>query len=895
MLKGSIPTAMIRQFGDAIRRTPGEEIDWAALISGTELIYIHPVLANSLDALILCCPYLDSDPETLDDDQLSEVLEIMDLLIQQERALREWLELRKSKLTTVQPKKDNLLQVLQRIFGGEQDSATPVSTVEPIPLDVVKTVGHIEILRDNTGEPIVVQAETDQTRYLVAKLSPAFPEDQSKHGQVCLIEAVGVWDREDILNLRSLTFGIPLLVVGRGLKVENDLEKQFPSGEDNVLLVYWLLKPAEIYRRYRIIPQHQLDDIIWKSKLDILVDYPQVLADRAEELGRTIPGQAEMLRNNAKVYQELLDRARRYTTLEELVETLSDFFESGKRVLSLARVEKSLRILQSCAIRHYVPDSRSAVILMLNLLFKLSTVYGVQSLRDIKVSLYLAKTPKDGSTPCHEDEGNLVYLEITKANTNRAVSVPPVLPQDHRIVARREIALYAPFEPSVEPLGAEGIFKHVEPEPTEPSIAGVWWGNPLACVALITVGSAPPEFRKAFWDSVAAIIELEDRPSRTANLPDPWPYNLIKVMRTTASNPNIRYLIIISAGIYCRETIERVERRRDLPPDIHPFITSELVLDFKEQIIDCAVLEMQDEPLLYRELQRRIRDTYLELGRGSWHDVGAFQEYTHPLVTHLDQQEQLRQNLSSLVDFYIYEFNASRRGQISEIGLVADTVREAYPGILASILKFGEQKGPDSLQRIYKDVLTHRTVIKDTSRDLLCLGVSQDEVDSFYRNEWMQPDGLFFTRMRRSFGADQVSGAIDRICKAVKGGTVTRSVIINIHHPGLDQERPLGINEIYFALRPLAERSYEIIGTFVWRSVEALFGMPYSIHASCRFHRYIIDQCNERLGESYDLRTGETIYMSLNLHLYQDAVNLEVAGQVIKSTLHELRGKNLNG
>jgi len=893
MLKGSIPTATIRQFGGAIRRTLCEEIGGATLISDTELIYLHPTLADGLDSLMLCCPYLDSDPETLDDDQLSEVLEVVDLLIQRDRALREWSEIRKP--TTLRPRMDNLLQILQRIFGGEQDSAIPVSTVEPIPLSVVKTMGYIEILRDNTGEPVVVQTETDQTRYLVAKLSPAFPKDQSKHSQICLIESGQVWDREDILNLRSLTFGIPLLMVGRGLKIGSDLTKQLPSGEDNVLLVYWLLKLAESYCKYQIIPRHQLDNIIWKSKLDILLDYSQILTERAEDLDTTRPAQADMLRNNAKVYQELLDRARGCTTLEELVETLLDFFESGRRVFSLARVEKPLRILQSCDIGQYVPDSRSAVILMLNLLFKLSTVYGVQSLRDIKVSLYLAKTPRNGSTPCHEDEGNLVYLEIKKANTKRAVSVPPVLPQDHRIVARREIALYAPFEFSVEPLGAEGIFKHLQPGPTEPSIAGVWWGNPLACVALITVGSAPLEFRKAFSDSVAAIIELEDRPSRTANLPDPWPYNLIKVMRATASNPNIRYLIIVSAGIYCRETIERIERRRDLPPDIHPFITSELVLDFKEQITDCAVLEMQDEPLLYRELQRRIRDTYLELGRGSWHDVGAFQEYTHPLVRHLDQQEQLRQNLSSLVDFYIYEFNASQRGRITDIGLIADTIREACPGILASILKFGEQKGPDSLQRIYKDVLTHRTVIKDASRDLLCLGVSQDEVDSFYWNEWMQPDGLFFTRMRRSFGADQVSGAIDRICKAVKGGTVTRSVIINIHHPGLDQKRPLGINEIYFALRPLDERSYAIVGTFVWRSVEALFGMPYSIYASCRFHRYIVDQCSERLGESYDLQTGETIYMSLNLHLYQDAVNLEVAEQVINSALHDLRGENLNG
>jgi hypothetical protein len=685
-----------------------------------------------------------------------------------------------------------------------------------------------------------------------------------------------------------LAFGIPLLIIGQRITTEGYLDEHIPNAQGNALLVYWLLKPPENYRYHRIIPTHYLDNIIWKSKLNVLTGYPKLLETYVNE---TRNPYSSIFCIKTVRYEKLIGSFLNCTTVEEFCETLAALLaspeKSKKQNLPPDKPINPIELLHTYDIGRFAQSNIRTITLALSLIFKLALINQVKYLDNVQVTLCLTKLTKTRFCQEYIGEGDLTYLKIRDTGSDRVFYVPGKLPKKRQIVTERKITLYAPHESRAITYKGNRIYKHFQEKSVYPDIAGVWWGNPLACVALITIGAAPENLKASFQESVAAIIELEDRPSRTANLPDPWPYNLMKVMRATVSNPNIRYLIIISAGVYCRETIERIENRQDLPPHLHPFISSDLVLDFKDQILDCVLFEIEKPLRLQKDLNRKIRETYLEPRSRGWRDESLFQRgLDSPNIS--KHRKSKTEGISRLVNQLISQYNSSQKGQITNTEIVANTIGGAYPGILATILKYGEQKGPDSLQRIYKDILTHRTVIKDISRDLLCLGIDREGVDNYFQNEWMQPDGLFFKRMHESFDADQVVGAIERICRAVKSSTVTRSVIINIHHPGLDKRRPLGINEAYFALRPIGEKSYEIVGTFVWRSVEALFGMPYSLYASARFQRYVVDQCAKQLGNLYELKIGEMIYMSLNLHLYQDTLNMEVSEQIIKKALQNL-------
>ena len=877
-----------------------DRLDWHRLLSETELIYTHPTLETRLGDLALCCEYAIDRAEPLNVDQLCEVMECIDLLVRNDAAISQWLRIYKESVKGSDQRRLQLLEIslkqlsalAQPLWGNELDNCAfvpiPFSTKEiPTPA-LLKTVGYLNIPRDEDGAPHILETKGTGERFLVGYLSTAFPWQGVDPSLVCLVTLDQNWEQEDILNLKTVCYAIPVFLTGRSVQVDTSDYKGHSQALRSLrkaggkgIIPYFLLKVPEEHRLAHLIVEYQLEDIIWKSKLDILKDYPKELLAHAQEVSASDQRLYQLLASNAETYQGSLEGAIACRTTEELVAYLTSFF-SQERVNSVARIEKPLWVLERFPLGTQSFDSKIVCVFVLNLLLKLSLLHEVSYLQGAKVGVCLVRQDTETGLFSCDDEGDFVFLSVQSGSASCVIA--PFATKPLTIVARRMVSLYVPFGKRV-PGDERALFKYVIAQEDIPDIAGVWWGNMVASVAMLSVGAVELEIKDAYLDSVAAIIELEDRPSKTANLPDPWPYNLSKVLRVIEVNPNVRYLIVIAEEQYCAETLERIEHRRVLQSSIHRLIADDLVIGFKQQILHTLTLQRTTLKHLLCSIGREIQKAYLEDMDAAWKETGCLE--TDHFANVAKSASISVPSLNKLVDIYIQEYVRTGR-VLTSVELVADTVKTAYPGILATILKYGEDKGPDSLQRMYKDVFSHRIVIKHTDKDLVTVGLTEREVEGYYQQEWLDAKGLFNTRLRESFGIDQIDKAIGLIVSTIEAGLITRSVILNVHHPSLDRRRPLGLNEIYFAFRPLSDKQCMIVGTFVWRSVEALFGLPYSIYASCRFQRFIVEACNARLRTEYRVVCGETIYMSLNLHLYQDDLNREIAGKIIQDALDDL-------
>ncbi|EOA03862.1 hypothetical protein HFRIS_015211 [Herbaspirillum frisingense GSF30] len=73
---------------------------------------------------------------------------------------------------------------------------------------------------------------------------------------------------------------------------------------------------------------------------------------------------------------------------------------------------------------------------------------------------------------------------------------------------------------------------------------------------------------------------------------------------------------------------------------------------------------------------------------------------------------------------------------------------------------------------------------------------------------------------------------------------------------------------------------------FIWRTVEAFIGFPYSLYGSIRLAEQLLKQIDIAVG-SADRKTaqiGEVVYIAMSLHLGDDEYHMRVAKQIVDSS-----------
>ena len=77
------------------------------------------------------------------------------------------------------------------------------------------------------------------------------------------------------------------------------------------------------------------------------------------------------------------------------------------------------------------------------------------------------------------------------------------------------------------------------------------------------------------------------------------------------------------------------------------------------------------------------------------------------------------------------------------------------------------------------------------------------------------------------------------------------------------------------------ERSVDWV--FVWRTVEAFIGLPYSLYGSIKLAQSLLSKLNADLpkGTSTPFRMGELTYIALSLHMRSDGVHRRIAKRIV--------------
>lgn len=392
--------------------------------------------------------------------------------------------------------------------------------------------------------------------------------------------------------------------------------------------------------------------------------------------------------------------------------------------------------------------------------------------------------------------------------------------------------------------------------------------DPVSPVLLLPIGDDAKAIADDLASVAAAIIDIDDRPARGGGLPDFWQSNLSRVIRAVLANPNITSVIAIGEEEFARQTISRLRNGENLSAaDLqrHLSMSSADLSAFFERKLSVLLL-----PAKRTEVLKAIENTVKELQPLDFEN--------RPII---DQLQRSRRRLA------IPSPNRTNRLDILD-GLRVKTLADAYPEALQLVRGAAEPDDHKEPRRgLFREMTGFKIVLTDPQNDKVP-DYWKDETGTFekyYHDSFVETSGPFGKRLNEAWPGDPRSPAefavIQTTDAAVKSVPTRR---INIPIIPDELEHPLGLSSIQ--IMPREHDGIETLDMiFVWRTVDALVGFPFSAYGSIRWSEDFLGAVNKKIEAEHDgrrLKFGSLTYIALSFHMYLHDGDVEIARTIVQ-------------
>lgn len=393
--------------------------------------------------------------------------------------------------------------------------------------------------------------------------------------------------------------------------------------------------------------------------------------------------------------------------------------------------------------------------------------------------------------------------------------------------------------------------------------------DPQSPVLLLPIGDAAKVIAAGLRSAAASIVDVDDRPTIGGGLPDFWQSNVSRVARACLANPNIGVIIAIGDTNNAHHTLIRLhhlarEEATDMQPSL-PMGSEHL------------------EKLAARGLQVITVDADADAV------LGAIEES----VSHLLPQDFTQRPIVDLVRksrrrLPIGTPNREYRLGTTD-GLRTRTFADVYPEALQLIR--GADAGLDQLEPQrgkFREITGFKVVLTAPFQDKIAdyWRPNEDLLTEYYERTFEDAEGIFGSRLKSpAFGSavPMEEFAVEAVANALANKTPTRRINLPITPDGLDQ--PLGLSCIQLMPRARDDETPALDAIFVWRTVDALVGFPFSAYGSIKWMQDFLDRVNAKLG-SYEgeqkARPGTLTYIALSFHMYLHEGDLEIARTIVQ-------------
>lgn len=362
------------------------------------------------------------------------------------------------------------------------------------------------------------------------------------------------------------------------------------------------------------------------------------------------------------------------------------------------------------------------------------------------------------------------------------------------------------------------------------------------------------------------IVLVDERPISGGNLPDFWQPAIAEVFAVLGAHDADPYVVVWGPAAAESETYRQLSKTDDWHAD---------------EVAKVAKLASADVEVLKLQIQKSIKlvgasDSLADVIFNAISPVPrrAWKKNHGPIA--LTQQDPLTRPM------------LSRPSLPLEDGLRCTNAAQAYP-ILIDLLRKGEnvRNSTDDAKGNLKELLAFKLILEDPLRNDVPAYLERMRADLgvYARRTMLDKENGLFRKLLES--TQQVEAFVEHLTMYLRASAPVRStrraclVVPNVVENG--EPKPLGLLSVWASPRVGSDR-HLVDFVFVWRTVEAFVGLPYSLYGSIRLAENLIMEVAAKLPTVPNGRppsVGELTYIPMSLHMRVDEFHARIAKRII--------------
>lgn len=222
-----------------------------------------------------------------------------------------------------------------------------------------------------------------------------------------------------------------------------------------------------------------------------------------------------------------------------------------------------------------------------------------------------------------------------------------------------------------------------------------------------------------------------------------------------------------------------------------------------------------------------------------------------------------------------------------EEAMVCTSAAEAYPIIIDTLRRSENTRCPkdDSNQEL-SELLAFKLKLTSPLVDKIptYLLDQKSKLDKYADAVLLNDDGLIREKLEATHQVTAFTTLLANYLKNLESGKSTRRACLVVpNEVGANGElKPLGLFSVWAT--PIYRNSKRFVDfVFVWRTVEAFIGLPYSLYGSIQMAEQLVKASAKRnnFANQTEPQLGELTYIAMSLHLGNDNFHSRIAKRIV--------------
>lgn len=365
-------------------------------------------------------------------------------------------------------------------------------------------------------------------------------------------------------------------------------------------------------------------------------------------------------------------------------------------------------------------------------------------------------------------------------------------------------------------------------------------------------------------DLLSHVVVVDDRPNSGGGLPDFWQAAVAQVCQSAVMRGGHVHIFAWGRASGKSETVQRLMK-----------LDEDWLVDEISALAGISSMEVRDlEPLLKKNT--RLVTTAHEVIESLYEIAPVLNvDQACGTVEHNAQldalkREMLRPQLLQAID-----------------GIRCKTAAQAYPTVIDVLRKAATRESADDAHQPLRELIAFKLVLETPNHDSVpgYLRRQTKDMQRYADEVLLQADG----RIQKALKLQQIEAFKRELAACYPANAASRSTrracLVVPHEPTTSgTPSPEGIVSAWASPR-VGDGSQNIVDwVFVWRTVEAFIGLPYSLYGSIQLAESLLSQIaipSLASQPNPTLRLGELTYVALSLHMRIDGVHRRIAKRIV--------------